>query len=422
MAKHKKRSGILEVAPGQFVVQVARQGKRVTRRVQGATVDAERIRAELLLELERAQPQGSTTPQPGSPGQRSVPTLKEWLRGRYAERSRLLHKESTADVFESYVRYLIYYLGDRPLDEVARHETINWYTERRIQDGALSFALRKDGQPRRPRVERVSHVAINKTLSILRAALNLAFKEGLLAEQPRVELLPEDDARPIVPPSDTELNAILDEARAPALLEVAPLLPEAIELAVETGLRKEELFRLTWRSVDTSLGPNREGAIRVEEQTRSRLVGGKKWTPKNGRYRVVPLSPRAREILADLRKREDTSPSALIIPNTEGCPYVRLQSAGKGSGTAAWRVLKEAMGHGVRWHSLRHLFAVRCLQRGIPIAVVSQWMGHSDVNLTVKRYGRFAAEAKEQFAWINALAQPVEALAEARKPRLEVAR
>jgi len=38
-------------------------------------------------------------------------------------------------------------------------------------------------------------------------------------------------------------------------------------------------------------------------------------------------------------------------------------------------------------------------------------MGHSDVNLTVKRYGRFAAEAKEQFAWINALAQPVEALA-----------
>jgi len=174
--------------------------------------------------------------------------------------------------------------------------------------------------------------------------------------------------------------------------------------------------------VDTSLGPNREGAIRVEEQTRSRLVGGKKWTPKNGRFRIVPLSPRAREIIANLRKREDTSPATLIIPNTEGCPYVRLQSAGNGSGTSVWRVLKEAIGHTVRWHSLRHLFAVRCLQRGIPIAVVSQWMGHSDVNLTVKRYGRFAAEAKEQFAWINALGQPVEALAEARKPRLELAR
>jgi len=422
MAKHKKRSGILEVAQGQFVVQVARQGKRVTRRVQGATADAERVRAEMLLELEQEQLQGSTTMQPGSPGQSSARTLKEWLRGRYAERSRLLHKESTADVFESQVCYLVYYLGDRPLDEVARLETINWYTEQRLKDPALSFALRKDGKPRRARVERVSNVAINKSLSVLRAALNLAFKEGLLAEQPRVELLPEDDARPIVPPSDTELNAILSEARAPALLDVAPLLPEAIELAVETGLRKEELFRLTWRSVDTSLGPNREGAIRVEEQTRSRLVGGKKWTPKNGRFRVVPLSPRAREIIADLRRRANPSPDDLVIPNVEGCPYVRLQSAGKGSGTAMWRVLKEAMGHSVRWHDLRHLMAVRCLQRGIPMAVVSQWMGHSDVNLTVKRYGRFAAEAKEQFAWINALAQPVEALAEARKPRLEVAR
>jgi len=48
------------------------------------------------------------------------------------------------------------------------------------------------------------------------------------------------------------------------------------------------------------------------------------------------------------------------------------------------------------------------------MAVVSQWMGHSDVNLTVKRYGRFAAEAKEQFAWINALGQPVEAPAKLR--------
>jgi len=325
-------------------------------------------------------------------------------------------------VFESYVRYLIYYLGDRPLDEVARPETINWYTEQRLKDPALSFALRKDGKPRRARVERVSHVAINKSLSVLRAALNLAFKEGLLAAQPRVELLPEDDARPIVPPTDTELNAILNEARAPALLEVAPLLPEAIELAVETGLRKEELFRLTWGSVDTSFGPKREGIIRVEGQTRSRLVGGKKWTPKNGRYRVVPLSPRARELISDLRRRENPSPEDQVLPNTEGCPYVRLQSAGKGSGTAVWCVLKETMGHSVRWHSLRHLFAVRCLQRGIPITVVSQWMGHSDVNLTVKRYGRFAAEAKEQFAWINALGQPVEALAEARKPRLEVAR
>ena len=95
-----------------------------------------------------------------------------------------------------------------------------------------------------------------------------------------------------------------------------------------------------------------------------------------------------------------------------------------GEGERRLRVACAEGGHGPQrpLHSLRHLFAVRCLQHAVPMAVVSQWMGHSDVNLTVKRYGRFAAEAKEQFAWINALGRPVEELAQARKPQLEVAR
>jgi len=47
---------------------------------------------------------------------------------------------------------------------------------------------------------------------------------------------------------------------------------------------------------------------------------------------------------------------------------------------------------GVRGSSQAQVIAVRFLQHGVPMAVVSQWMGHSDVNLTVKRYGRFAAD------------------------------
>jgi hypothetical protein len=30
----------------------------------------------------------------------------------------------------------------------------------------------------------------------------------------------------------------------------------------------------------------------------------------------------------------------------------------------------------------------------VPIAVVSELLGHSDINLTVKRYGRFSSDAK----------------------------
>jgi len=57
------------------------------------------------------------------------------------------------------------------------------------------------------------------------------------------------------------------------------------------------------------------------------------------------------------------------------------------------------------------LFAVRCLQRGVPIAVASAWLGHSDVNLTVKRYGRWSTEAREQWDWIKKLSKPVDSVA-----------
>ena len=55
---------------------------------------------------------------------------------------------------------------------------------------------------------------------------------------------------------------------------------------------------------------------------------------------------------------------------------------------------------------LRHYFAVQNLVAGVPLAIVSAWMGHSSVQLTVKRYGRWAAEAREQWRWAKAMGEP----------------
>ncbi len=43
--------------------------------------------------------------------------------------------------------------------------------------------------------------------------------------------------------------------------------------------------------------------------------------------------------------------------------------------------------------------------------MVSAWLGHTDVNLTVKRYGRWSSEAREQWDWIKKLDKPVGAAA-----------
>lgn len=52
------------------------------------------------------------------------------------------------------------------------------------------------------------------------------------------------------------------------------------------------------------------------------------------------------------------------------------------------------------------------------MAVASAWLGHSDVNLTVKQYGRWAAEAREQWQWAKKMDEPIDAIAQ--RPALGV--
>ncbi len=64
---------------------------------------------------------------------------------------------------------------------------------------------------------------------------------------------------------------------------------------------------------------------------------------------------------------------------------------------------------------LRHYFAVQNLVSGVPLAIVSAWMGHSSVQLTVKRYGRWAHDAKEQWPWAALRGQPLKDVAQGRR-------
>jgi integrase len=54
-----------------------------------------------------------------------------------------------------------------------------------------------------------------------------------------------------------------------------------------------------------------------------------------------------------------------------------------------------------RYHDLRHTFASLLLTAGAPIAYVSEQMGHSSIELTVKRYGHLQPGANRGF--INGL-------------------
>jgi len=37
-------------------------------------------------------------------------------------------------------------------------------------------------------------------------------------------------------------------------------------------------------------------------------------------------------------------------------------------------------------HALRHTFATRCIESGIPAIVLKTWLGHTDIHITIDRY------------------------------------
>lgn len=390
---------------GDFLVQVQRGNKRRTKRGTGGENEARRIEKQLEVELENevalreaAARLGVEIESARSPDVRQSPTLRDFFVDRWTQHAKVVQNETTRRTYESRFNYLLHYLGDRRLDELTKPAAVNEFVETMIRNGPLVFARRKDGEPWRRTEEAFSNATINKPLQALRALLYLAHAEGALAEAPRIDLLPEDDSVPVIAPSEDEFRALLRVCQD--FRSVAPFMPEVVDFDAETGLRCGELFHLAWRSVDRE-----RNAVRVETQGRVRMVNGKAWKPKHNKWREVPLSARAREIVDLLYSKVSHEPTDLVFPSRGGAPYVRLDRSDECEGKGFFRDAVKAadLAGRVTFHGLRHLFAVRLLTRGVSITVVSELLGHSDINLTVKRYGRFASDAKVKWDAVRVL-------------------
>ena len=198
---------------------------------------------------------------------------------------------------------------------------------------------------------KVSGATVNRELALLKRMFNLAIDwEMFQGRNPvcKVKFF-------------KELNLgsrVLSQKEEEKLLEnAAPFLQDLIVFGLNTGLRVGEIFSLRWSNVDM-------------EKNILNVFAHKTW-----KTRAVPLNTKTRAVIeawALHRKNE------LVFYNTStGGSFVDLSA---GFGLAC----RKAGISGVSWHTLRHTFASRLIERGVDIVTVQQLLGHSTVTVTMR--------------------------------------
>jgi integrase len=210
---------------------------------------------------------------------------------------------------------------------------------------------------------------------MLRTALDQACKWKILSENPTTKMklrkVPLAGVPRYLKPAERERLFRVMAGRNDRM-------PTMLQLALNTGMRRNELFGLRWK--DVFLGPN--PYINVY---------------KTGRYqnanRKIALNRSAVSILTrwqpDRRKR-----TYLVFPGASGGQLKTVNTAWK-------RLMKDA---GIRRFSLsdcRDDFAVRLMKARTPLTQVRDLLGHSSVSLT-ERYAMFApARSKNATACLD---------------------
>jgi len=295
-------------------------------------------------------------------------TFGDFLEGHYAAFLEANHSNPT----ESRQRIERFGLQDKVLAEIRLADVETWRTKRQ-QDG------------RKPST-------INRDLAVLRRAFHKAVDWELLDSNPLARLKPlREDRNPVIRYlSDTEdarlkgalkrRDDTLREQRErgnqwrrergyellPELGEYADNLTPLVLMALGTGLRRTELWRLKWGDVDlvhNSVAVHGSG-------TKSRQI------------RHVPLNAAVQAVLKVHRG------PATPLPHI---PVFGRHEFRKSFNT----VLEDARIEKFRFHDCRHTFASRLVMRGVPLNTVRELLGHADIKMTL-RYAHLAPDTLRQ--------------------------
>lgn len=236
----------------------------------------------------------------------------------------------------------------------------------------------------------------NRKLAALRGALSKAVEWGIIEQHPMAKLKPmrldtrgrvrflsaeeEKRLRQALDDREERIRAERDSANKWRLERRKEELPDLrtrafadhlkpmVIISLKTGLRRGELFNLTWADIDF--------------QQKTLTVAGD--GTKSDQTRHIPLHEEA--LRAIKAWKAQSSGHSIIFPSRTGGIMDNVKKS--------WdSVLKAAEINSFRWHDLRHTFASKLAMQNVALNTIRDLLGHADLKMTL-RYAHLSPDTK----------------------------
>jgi integrase len=212
-------------------------------------------------------------------------------------------------------------------------------------------------------VARRRKASANRTLTVLKAALNRAWESG--------QIQSDEQWRRVKPFKNVEAARVrylrVDEARR-LLNACEPDLRDLVQGGLATGARYGELCALNVDDFDPD-----NGTIHIRQS-------------KSGKARHVFLTDEGLRLFNGLTAgRPGDSP---IFRKADGGRWLKSHQGRPFSAAVERAKIKPP----ISFHGLRHTFASLAIMNGCPLMVVAENLGHADTRMVEKHYGHLSRE------------------------------
>lgn len=355
----------------RFIWSYSSDGKAKYRYLYGKTyAEAKEKRNALLAELAKpaSQPVVETAPLGVGNSVQFEDVLDEWLQS-----TRNSVKESSFVNYSYLVEhYIAPELGGYDLLHIT-NEVANTFLKEKLEHG------RKDGSGG------LSSKTVGDIRPVLLQAFDYASGKGYACNVKGRLFSPKASKKPIRVLSHSEqkqLETILFHSDDPVHLGVL--------IALYCGLRIGEVCTLQWGdlNLEDSILFVSKTVMRIQDRSAEAKAKTKIviTPPKtDASIRFVPIPTFLRDYLQEMKESNNIY---ILAGTTEfmepRCCLGRYK-----------RLLKMAGLDSLTFHTLRHTFATRCVEKGMDAKSLSEILGHSDVKTTLQRYVHPSMELKK---------------------------